>query len=259
MTAAMEFASLDDLQTFLCRWLEDHGHNVYRQVPDPEGGKIDILTQDYAIECQDRLTQTALWATADTIQQTMGHFPDQRWVIAGLTPDSSQEESYQVAEQVKATGIEVWFVDQISPFIDYYDRLAVNVVETVHPPRVNRRNPLAGVAIALGMAAILSFSFWVAYRILDRHQFQVTTENQESQAWEQLHAAVEVWDTNTALSSLEQLAQSRNPCTASFANRFQTALNQRGQEGFRDINPIKRALNQQEGCRLDMRDYEFSQ
>jgi hypothetical protein len=255
----MELDSPDDLKTFLARWLEDHGHNVYRQVPHPDGGDIDILTQDYAIECPYTLTQTALWTTSDNIQAMRGHCPDQQWVIAGLTPDTDAEAAYGAAEQVKTSGIEVWFVDQMPPFIDYYDRLTDQPPAVVNSPSFRKRNPLAGVAIALGMAAILGFSFWLAYRILDRYQFQATTQRQENEAWDQLHNAVAVWDVDTTLSSLEQLADSRSPCTANFAARFQDSLNQRGQDGFRDINPIKRALNQQEGCRLDMREYEFSQ
>jgi hypothetical protein len=109
------------------------------------------------------------------------------------------------------------------------------------------------------MAAILSASFWLAYRILDRHQFQTATTSQENRSWEQLHNAVEVWDIDTVLASLERLGTSRNPCVARFAERFETSLRQRGDDGFRDINPIKRALNMEEGCRLDLREYDFSQ
>lgn len=254
----MEFASPDDLQAFLSRWLEDHGHSVYRQVPCPEGEPIDILTQDYTIECQHALTQTALWAAADQLQACRPHFPDQRPVIAGLTPEGDWEDAYKIVEQLKTAGIEVWFVDQMSSFLDYYAKLMGQSATKPKARGFNRRSPLAGCAISLGMAAILSLSFWLAYRILDRHQFQVATNSQEGRAWEQLHNAVEVWDMDGTLSSLDQLSTSRSQCVATFAERFEASLKQRGEEGFRDINPIKRALNQQDGCDLEMQEYEFS-
>lgn len=78
------------------------------------------------------------------------------------------------------------------------------------------------------------------------------------QAWQQLHAAVPVWDLDTALTSLTTLKQQPNTCIAQFADRFAQTLRQQGVEGFRQINPIKRALNQQQGCSLEIRPYDFS-
>ncbi len=258
MTAALEFATSDDLQIALGRWLEDYGHSIHRQVPCPEGGRVDLLTPMYAIFCPQSLTPSDLWATVEGVQACQPHFPDQQLVIAGLTPEDDWEAVGAIAEQLKSKGIEIWLLDQMTPFVEYCHRL------TADPPTpslrpLNRRNPLAGCLISLGMAAILSGSFWLAYQILGRHQLQVASNSQENRTWERLHSAVEVWDMDSTLSSLERLSQSRNPCTSRFAQRFETSLKQNGAEGFRDINPIKRALNLQEGCRLDLREYDFSQ
>jgi hypothetical protein len=258
VTAALDFASSEDLRTALGRWLEDYGHSIHRQVPCPDGGVVDLLTPIYAIFCPPTLTPSDLWATVDIIQARQQHFPDQRPVIAGLTPEADWEGAFEIAEQVKAKGIEIWFLDQNASFVQFYNKLTD---APPAPPQGRRihRNPLTGCLISLGMAAILSGSFWLAYRILDRHQFQVASNSQENRAWEQLHNAVEVWDMDTTLASLERLGKSRSPCVAQFAERFETSLKQNGDEGFRDINPIKRALNMQDGCNLEMREYEFSQ
>ncbi len=258
MTVAIEFASSEDLRTALGRWLEDYGHSVHRQVPCPDEGVVDLLTPLYAIFCPSSLTPVDLWAAVDTIQTKQAHFPDQRMVIAGLTPETDWEAAVDIAEQIKPKDIEVWFLDQNASFVEFYGGTAA---ASLPPPqaRLTRRNPLAGCLLSLGMAAILSASFWLAYRILDRHQFQTATNSQENRSWEQLHNAVEVWDIDTTLASLERLGTSRNPCVARFAERFEASLRQRGDDGFRDINPIKRALNTEEGCRLDMREYDFSQ
>ena len=258
MTAAIAFASSEDLRTALGRWLEDYGYSLHRQVPCPDGGVVDLLTPMYAIFCPPSLSPSDLWAAVDGIQACQGHFPDQRPVIAGLTPVAEADAAFEIAEQLKPKGIDVWFLDQVPQFVEYCDRTPADPLPQPSG-RLTRRNPLAGCLISLGMAAILSGSFWLAYRILDRHQLQVASNSQESRTWEQLHSAVEVWDMDTTLASLERLSNSRSPCVSQFATRFETSLRQQGSEGFRDINPIKRALNLQEGCRLEMREYDFSQ
>ena len=102
------------------------------------------------------------------------------------------------------------------------------------------------------MAAILTSSFWIAYRILDQQETEIAANSRQGQAWEDLHQAVAVWDLDTARGHLQILKNSRIACIATFAERFDNTLEQNGAEGFRDINPIKRALNQQEGCSLEM-------
>jgi hypothetical protein len=256
----MEFDSPNALQEFLARWLEEHGHSVHRHVSYNDNRDIDILTQAYTIECQPVLDSTGLWTAADELQSCHSYFPDQKPVIAGLSTVES-EEIYQTVEQIKKSGIEIWFVDQMPTFLEYYNYLnAHNLLQEdgVTPSQVNRRSPLAGCFISLGMAAILTLSFWIAYRILDRHQIQSATRTQQGQAWENLHDAVSVWDLDTARVHLKTLENSRNNCVATFAERFDDSLERRGADGFRDINPIKRALNQEQGCDLDLRDYDFS-
>jgi hypothetical protein len=69
------------------------------------------------------LNQTVLQAAADAIESQKEHLSGQQLVIAGLTPSQDWEDSYLLADQLKTAGIEVWFVDQMKPFIDYYQRI----------------------------------------------------------------------------------------------------------------------------------------
>ncbi len=264
----MEFASQETLRTFLSRWLKDHGHTVYCQVPCPEGGQVDIVTEDYLIDCCPTLTPAALESAVKKILTYQPHFPDQQLVVAGLSPSQDWDQAYQVADQQQ--GVQIWFVDQMKPFLDYYrdrvtpkDRVTPEpspfpgpVQKPVRAP-LDQHNPLTGCLMSLGIATILGLSFWLAYAILNRQQ-QATPPTQTDQAWKNLHAAVAVWDMDSSLANLAALSKSRNPCLAEFADRFTLSLQQRGKDGFRDINPIKRALNQQDGCRLDMPTYDFS-
>lgn len=256
----MEFASPNELQEFLARWLEDHGHSVHRHVSCNDHHEVDILTQAYTIECQPILTPTSLWMAADSLQGCQNQFPEHQPVIAGLSPDAT-EETQLTLEEIQKSGIEVWFVDQMPPFLEYYDQLDPSTLFQDSEPAEGiprRRGPLAGCFISLGMAAILTGSFWIAYRILDQQEVQMAANSREGQAWENLHEAVAVWDLDTARGHLQTLEKSRSACIATFAERFDNSLEQNGPNGFRDINPIKRALNQQEGCSLEMREYEFS-
>lgn len=252
----MEFPNLETLQSFLARWLEHHGHDVYCQVPVPSGPKVDILTQDYVIRCAHRLTPDALQGAAADLQVQRSHFPDQKSVIAGLTPDQQWDTAYTIAEQLKGSAIEVWFIDQMPPFVNYYATLTKQGESGGKPARY--RLPWAGCLVSMGIATILGFSGWFALDILERYQLQEATNAQDSVTWEQLHGSVAAWDITNAQAALAQLATSRNPCAVAFSDQFSDALAQRGAEGFRDINPIMRAINQQDGCRLDLRDYEFS-
>jgi hypothetical protein len=253
----MEFASPSALQEFLARWLEDHGHTVHRQVSCEADKSVDLLTQAYTIECQPELNPTTLWTAADELQACLPYFPEQKPVIAGLSPEET-EETYQTLEQIKKMGIEIWSTDQMPTFLEYYTHLQPDQLfheeGSPPPPLVNRRSPLAGCFISLGMAAILTVSFWIAYRILDRQQAEIVANSRDGQAWENLHQAVEVWDLETARSYLDILEGSRNNCIAIFAQRFDDSLAQQGPDGFRDINPIKRALNEQSRCELEIRE-----
>jgi hypothetical protein len=252
----MEFPNLETLQSFLSRWLEQHGHDVYCQVPVPSGKKVDILTQDYLIRCAYTLQVESLQAAAEDLDIQRRHFPDQKPVIAGLTPDQQWEAAYAMAEQLKGSDIEVWFVDQVPPFVSYYSQLTKQGGADI--ARRPRRSPWAGCLLSLGVASILGLSLWLAFKVLDRYELQVATATQDERAWEQLHRAVGKWDLNNAQIALDQLATSRNSCVSKFAERFSESLNQQSSEGFRDINPIKRALNQEDGCRLEMTEYDFS-
>lgn len=260
----MEFSNVEELCIFLAKWLEAHGHSVYRSIKCPDGGKIDILTQDYAVECRQWLTQSALLDAMQDLIACEPHITQQRPVVAGLTPTEITDPnndvgSAEILEQLHAAGIEVWFLDQVDVLQDYYHQL-VEAPEEVSPPVTNSYrswNPWAGISVAFGMAAILAISFTLAYRILQEPRARELSPEQQ-EAWNSLHDAAEVWDIQTAQRQLNTLKQSKNNCVSTFANRLENTLASQGAQGFREINPIKRSLNEQEGCDLEIIIYEFS-
>ena len=78
-----------------------------------------------------------------------------------------------------------------------------------------------------------------------------------AEAWRRLHVAVPTWDVETALLTLTTLRQNPNTCISLFASQLTIFLRERGREGFRTINSVKRDLNQ-EGCSLPVQSYDFS-
>jgi len=78
-----------------------------------------------------------------------------------------------------------------------------------------------------------------------------------AEAWRRLHVAVPAWDMETALLTLTTLRQNPNTCISRFASQLTIFLRERGREGFRTINSVKRDLNQ-EGCSLPVQSYDFS-
>jgi hypothetical protein len=254
----MEFASEAELQAFLAQWLEVHGHNVYREVKCADGGAIDILTQKYAIECKRYLTRAALFAAAGQLRTYEQHFPEQKPVIAGLTPALEGADFQAVADRLKTSGIEVWFIDQMGAFVDHYAQRQALLEAPAQPAKRQLVGPLAGLSVALGMAAILAGSFAIAYSILSDTETRLAISAEDQVHWDAFHTAAGVWDINSAQSSLSQLEQSKNRCIQAFVSRQQDSLAAKGGEGFRDLNGIKRALNQEEGCKLELTPFDFS-
>lgn len=252
----MDFASKEDLQTFLAQWLVEHGYSVFRGVQCPGGEAIDILTPEYAIQCHQYLTETVLSEAAEHCRTYRSHFPDQQPVIAGLTPLENSTLA-PLKEQVQTAGIDIWFLDQIRPLMDYYAQLEQRAIQQ-KTGRYQWGHVLLGFILAVGIAGILVGSFAIARLILTRFEAQAQLTLAEQAEWEVLHKAARVWDLATAQESLDKLAESPNVCLREFAERFQNTLDERGAEGFRDINPIKRSLNDQKGCDLEITPFDFS-
>lgn len=266
----MEFEHVEDFQNFLRDWLEAHGHNVYRQLNYADDKHIDLLTQMYAIACCQTITQESLLNAVEQLNACAADIAHLKPVIAGLTPtpspDSDLEALQNSLHQIKDSGVEIWFIDQIPQFLEFYKQHQEEPPEDLkdlfaglRPISQTQRvwNPWAGVTVALGMATILAGSFALAYRILQEPSRHVNSPR-DSIAWQGFHDAANVWDLDTAKRNLTQLRRSRNSCNARFAARFQGVVDRKGAEAFRDINPIKRTLNEQEGCNIEVIPYEFS-
>ena len=76
--------------------------------------------------------------------------------------------------------------------------------------------------------------------------------------WQELHKAIPRWDKQTARSNIDSLIRSSNKCYSDFASELKNSIALKDSEGFRDVNLIKRELNQKLDCNFEIIPYEFS-
>lgn len=113
---SVEFDNEDDLQEFIHDYIGGE-----REVWLDSANRIDILTDDYAIEVKPFLTPASLNQAAGQLTRYRPLIADRKLVIAGLTPASVTTTVQNLVSSYQAAGIRVWFVDQMDEFIDHWD------------------------------------------------------------------------------------------------------------------------------------------
>lgn len=115
----------------------------------------------------------------------------------------------------------------------------------------------AGIAALVGAGIVLAGFAFAGQKLIGESIFPPRS-NKQQQQWTQVHKAIAVWDIQTAKANLVPLTQSRDSCTAEFAERLNDQLDEQGAEAFRAVNTIKRSLNGERGCKLDITPYDFA-
>jgi hypothetical protein len=112
----MKFKNERELQDWLYKKLTDEGNQVGYEVIDSQGGRCDLTTDHYAIECKPYLTTHAVGRAIGQVlsyQQTLGRQP----VIAGMRPPS--EKAWRNAQndirRAEGLGIEIWELSSMFP------------------------------------------------------------------------------------------------------------------------------------------------
>ncbi|MFE4107424.1 hypothetical protein [Almyronema epifaneia] len=115
----------------------------------------------------------------------------------------------------------------------------------------------AGIAALVGAGIVLAGFAFAGHKLIGETAFAPRSSKFQQQ-WSQVHKAIAVWDMQTAKANLVPLSQSRDKCVAEFAKRLNNQLSEEGAEAFRSVNPLKRSLNGDWGCDLEVVPYEFS-
>ncbi|WP_027269391.1 hypothetical protein [Leptolyngbya sp. PCC 6406] len=114
----MEFANEEALQDFLISYLENKGLSCYKEFPLTTGEFVDIVTNEYVIECKLRLSRKEIDSAAgQLLGRYLPHFFGRQGVIAGLSAPSGQS----VAASLRRNGYQVWFLDEMPDLMEYYD------------------------------------------------------------------------------------------------------------------------------------------
>ncbi|MEM9264545.1 MAG: hypothetical protein AAGA46_03380 [Cyanobacteria bacterium P01_F01_bin.13] len=177
----MNFENEAALQAFIHSYVGGE-----REVEFPDGSRIDVLTDKYAIEVKPKLTRSSLLQALGQSTIYKNNCPDRVHVIAGLTP-SNTAESYANAERVREAGTQVWYVDQMDEFVGHWDSQQQETSNTTEPWW---NNPFQGDTYndhgldipdwlwAIGAIALLSTCF----QATPSNQFSAATSTSSSQA-----------------------------------------------------------------------------
>lgn len=91
-----------------------------REVSLAGNGRIDILSDQLAIEVKPWLEPSAIDLAAGQLARYGVHVGGRRRIIAGLTPKNYSQAVMDRAAAQEATGVEVWFIDQMPEFSAAY-------------------------------------------------------------------------------------------------------------------------------------------
>ncbi len=106
----MNFKNEYELQEFI--------HSVIggtREVTFQNGKRIDILSEHYAVEVKPKLTRSAIYQAMGQLTAYKSYTGDRQLVVAGISP-SDAKSAESTANEARAAGMEVWFVDQMPAF-----------------------------------------------------------------------------------------------------------------------------------------------
>lgn len=112
----MKFRNEAELRSAIAAWLEAKGERPQQEAWVTHG-RLDILTNRYAIEVKLSLSHRALF---QAVGQLVVVAPSGlRLVAAGLTPSKNKERSIEIAEILREKGLQIWFLDQDEGFLNF--------------------------------------------------------------------------------------------------------------------------------------------
>ena len=117
----MYFQNESQLQKALTAYLKSLRWRVQREV-SAGGGKVDIYSPKYLIECKLHLNRSSILRAATQLETYGLTYPRHKRVIAGLSPlggkraHRSAEFAMNAAER---RGIQVWILDQEPAFVRF--------------------------------------------------------------------------------------------------------------------------------------------
>ena len=157
----MEFQNENELQEFIADFFDARGDNVAREV-QAGGGRCDVVTSQYAIEVKPTLTRSAIFQAAGQLGSYKSDLPGKTCVIAGLLP-SGERSAQSAINTAERCGYDVWFVNHMSQFQNFYDGYDNSDSQEVEYIDVSDYDSgFPPVVFWLGLAAFLLFGWAIA-------------------------------------------------------------------------------------------------
>ena len=239
----MNFSNERELQDFLISYLADKGHNCYKEFSLPSGGRIDILTDYYVVECKHVLNAVSLdKAAGQLLGRYMPYFRDRIPVIAGLSSDSGRT----VAESLRNGGVEVWFIDEIEDIQNFYEEIyGYSTVDEMSEESSSYNSEIlysdssdgAGcLGIAVVIVVLMLFGGIAQY----------------NSPIHKLHKAAIEWDINTANLAILALKNTGDDCNNLLANRVEIELYTALNSGLSQEEVYRRVFNRINAMQLEI-------
>lgn len=239
----MNFGSERELQDFLISYLEDKGQRCYKEFVLPSGGRIDILTDYYVIECKHVLNSVNLdKAAGQLLGRYMPYFREHRPVIAGLSSDGGRT----TAESLINGGVEVWFIDEIEDIQNFYEEIYdYSAMDEMSEESISYESDIfysgssdglgwLGIAVVIGV--IMLFGGMAQY----------------NSPIHQLHRAAIEWDINTANLAILALKNTEDDCNNILANRVELELYTALNSGLSQEEVHRRVFNRVNAMQLEI-------
>jgi hypothetical protein len=243
LVVIMIFSNEGDLQDFLISYLENRGEKCFKEFVLPNGGRVDILTDHYVIECKHILNSANLYkAAGQLLGRYMHNFPGRKAVIAGLASEGGRT----TAESLRSSGTQVWFIDEIEDIQDFYEEICGYPTEyeieeePIFYTSGNYSSNSSGESGCFGavvVAGILALFVGMA---------------QYNNPINQLHRAAIEWDFNTANSAFAALRDTEDECNHLLANRVESELYAAINSGLGQEEIYRRVFNRVNAMQLEI-------
>ena len=239
----MEFRSEGELRDFLISYLESIGEECFKEFTLPNGGRVDILTENYIIECKPILNRASLdQAAGQLLGRYIRYFPEHQAVIAGL----ASENGRTTAASLSSGGTQVWFIDEIEDIQDFYkeiygypDEYEIEE-EPIFYTSENYYSDSSGESGCFGAAVVAGIiALFVGM-------------TQYNNPINQLHRAAIEWDFNSANLAFATLRDTEDECNHLLANRVESELYSAINSGLGQEDVYRRVFNRVNAMQLEI-------
>jgi hypothetical protein len=239
----MEFRNEGELRDFLISYLESIGEDCFKEYTLPNGGRVDILTEKYVIECKFVLNRASLdQAAGQLLGRYMHYFPGHQAVIAGLASDNGRT----TAAGLMSGGTQVWLIDEIEDIQNFYEEIYGYTAVNQMTEESSSYNSEIFYSDSSDGAGCLGIAVVIVVLMLFGGIAQYNSPIHK------LHRAAIEWDINTANLAILALKNTGDDCNNLLANRVEVELYTALNSGLSQEEVYRRIFNRINAMQLEI-------